>query len=211
MIFQLSSSWRKRNSILVIILFFSCVLSVAQTKYRGFAEVGYGAFVGGKSGSEYQASTSHGVLLNHVFIGGGLGVDYYSVNNKGYDPDHVLPEGYDGFGYFGHIKRFTGVSVPVFLNVKGLWEDGKVSPNIDFKTGITAGFAAGLFGEIGAGCRIRLKERRAILLNVFYKYAFEPGGLVTDDSDYMEGAFSNIGLKMAVPLLSRRRMLIDIQ
>ena len=193
------------NKSLRIILFtitlalpFACFSISAQTRYRGFAELGYGALIGGKSGGEYQVSTSHGVLLNHLFIGGGLGVDYYSVNNPGYDPHSALPEHHDGFGYFDHINRFTGVAVPVFLNVKGLWDENKVSPDFDLKTGVTAGFATGLFGEVGAGCRIRLKEKPSIHVNAFYKYAFEPNGIVTDDSDYMEGSFSNIGLKMAI-------------
>jgi len=169
----------------------------AQTRGRGFVEAGYGAFTGDKSGSEYQLSASYGTFLNHFFIGGGVGCGYYNVNNLLYDPDYAFPDNYDGLGFFGHIKRFTGVSVPIFLNIKGLWENRRISPDLDLKAGVTAGFVTGLFGEAGAGCRLRLKEKSAILVNAFCKYAYEPGNLITDDSDYMEGLFVDIGFKVA--------------
>lgn len=172
-------------------------LASAQTKYRGFIESGYGAFIGEKSGSEWQVGTSHGLLFNHLFIGAGLGFSFYSVNNPDYDPDCVLPKGHDGMGVFTGIKRFSGVSVPVFLNVKGLWENRKISPAFDLKGGVTAGFITGLFGEAGAGCRFGLRSKTAILLNALYKYAYEPNNMVTDDSRYTQGSFSCIGLKLA--------------
>ena len=109
-----------RNILLSILFTFTLsltgYLASAQTKYRGFIESGYGAFIGEKSGSEWQVGTSHGLLFNHLFIGAGLGFSFYSVNNPDYDPDCVLPKGHDGMGVFTGIKRFSGVSVPVFLN-----------------------------------------------------------------------------------------------
>ena len=190
-----------RNILLSILFTFTLSLTgylvSAQTKYRGFLESGYGAFIGEKSGSEWQVGTSHGLLFNHLYIGAGLGFSFYSVNNPDYDPDCVLPKGHDGMGVFTGMKRFSGLSVPVFLNVKGLWENRKVSPTFDLKGGVTAGFVTGLFGEAGAGCRFGLRSKTAILLNAFYKYAYEPNNMVTDDSRYTQGTFSCLGLKLA--------------
>lgn len=176
----------------------AAITASAQSGYRGFAEAGYGALTGGKAGSVYQASTSHGILRGNIFIGAGIGYDYYSVTNPGYDPDYELPKNNDGFGIFSHSKKFTGIAVPVFLNIKRFREALKTSWYFDLKAGACAGYATGLFGEAGAGCRFSIGERNALLVSTFFKYAFEPEGLVTDDSDYMEGAFSNIGLKLAV-------------
>ena len=173
-------------------------LGSAQTKYRGFLETGYGTFVEDKSGSEWQVETSHGLLFNHLFVGAGLGCSFYSVNNPDYDSDFVLPEGHDGIGIFTGMKKFTGVSVPVFLNVKGFLEKRKVSPTFDLKGGVTAGFVTGLFGEVGAGCRLEVLSKTAILLNGFYKYAYEPNNMVTDDSRYTQGTFSCLGMKVAL-------------
>ena len=170
----------------------------AQTKCRSFIEAGYGTLIGDKSGSEWQVGTSYGWLFNHMFVGAGLGCSFHSVNNPDYDPDFVLPEGLDGIGVFNGVKRFSGVSVPFFLNVKGLWENNSVSPSFDLKGGLTAGFVTGLFGEAGAGCRFGLRSKTAILVNAFYKYAYEPNNMVTDDSRYTQGRFSCLGLKLAL-------------
>ena len=187
----------KKQFLLSLFLILTVLSSSAQSKYRGFAEAGYGAFAGEKAGSGYMISTSHGVLFNHIFIGGGIGVGFEDIKNPDYDPDYVLPEGHDGMGYFGDVKRFTGVSVPLFLNVKGLWEKQRISPVLDFKAGTSLGFITGLFGEVGGGFRFSLHDRNAIMVDAFCKYAFEPSGMVTDDSDYMEGEFFNVGLKVA--------------
>ena len=97
----------------LILLFAGSAVS-AQTRYRGFAEAGWGFLAGDKAGSVYQVGTSHGVLFGNFFLGAGLGLDYYAVNNPGYDPDYALPEGHDGFGHFEHVRQFTGLAVPVF-------------------------------------------------------------------------------------------------
>ena len=178
----------------------AAIVASAQNGYRAFAEAGYGALTGNKAGSVYQASTSHGILRGNVFIGVGIGCDYYGVTNPGYDPDYKLPEHSDGFGHFNHIKKFTGVAIPVFLNIKSFFAARKASPCFDLKAGASAGYATGLFGEVGAGCRYFLGRRYALLVSAFFRYAYEPGNLVTDDSGHMEGAFPNIGLKLAIEL-----------
>ena len=178
----------------------AAIVASAQNGYKAFAEAGYGALTGDKAGSVYQASTSHGILRGNVFIGAGISCDYYSVTNPGYDPDYKLPEHSDGFGHFNHIKKFTGVAIPVFLNIKSFFAARKASPCFDLKAGASAGYATGLFGEAGAGCRYSPGGRTALLVSAFIKYTFEPGNMVTDDSDYMEGAFLNIGLKLAIEL-----------
>jgi len=187
----------KRFVFIALFTTLAAIVASAQNSYRAFVEAGYGALTGDKAGSVYQAHTSHGILMGNVFIGAGIGCDYYSVTNPGYDPDYKLPEHYDGFGHFNHIKKFTGVAIPVFLNIKSFFAARKASPCFDLKAGASAGYATGLFGEAGAGCRYSLGGKAALLVSAFFKYAFEPGSMVTDDSDYMEGAFPNIGLKLA--------------
>ncbi len=186
----------KNRFLIIIILLFTGLTASAQSSYKGFVEGGYGFLSGDKNGSVYQFSTAHGLLFRNCFIGAGLGLDYYSVYNPGYDPDYVIPTGDDGFGHFEHVRRFTGFAVPVFINIKALWDGKKISPDFDIKTGLTAGFALGLFGEVGTGCRIKLNEKSSVCVNAFYKLAHEPNNIVTDDSAYMEGTFSIIGLKV---------------
>ena len=190
----------KRFVFVALFTTLAAIVAAAQNSYRAFAEAGYGALTGNKAGSVYQASTSHGILRGNVFIGVGIGCDYYGVTNPGYDSDYKLPEHSDGFGHFNHIKKFTGVAIPVFLNIKSFFAARKASPCFDLKAGASAGYATGLFGEAGAGCRYSLGGKAALLVSAFFKYAFEPGSMVTDDSDYMEGAFPNIGLKLAFEL-----------
>ncbi len=186
-----------KNRVLpIIILLFAGLTASAQRSYKGFVEGGYGYLSGDKTGSVYQLSTSHGMLFHRIFLGAGLGLDYYSVSNPGYNPDYVLPDGHDGFGHFEHVRRFNGAAVPVFFNIKTLWDGKNVSPIIDLKTGLTIGFALGLFGEIGTGCRIKLEDKSEVSVNAFYKLAYEPNSIVTDDSTYTEGSFSIFGLKM---------------
>lgn len=184
--------------ILAILAFFLInYSSPAQPKYRGFAEAGYDVFLGSKVGSEYQISTSHGVLLNgSVFVGAGLGCSYYSIDNPGYDPDFVLPEGHDGMGVFTGVEKFTGVSVPVFLNIKYLWNRNKLVTVTDLKLGLSAGYVTGWFLESGLGLGIKISEESTLFAFPFVKYAYEPNNIVTDDSQYTEGNFTSLGLKL---------------
>lgn len=169
----------------------------AQTRYRGFVEAGYGALVGEKCGSEMGFSTSHGMIFNHVFVGVGLGLNHHSVMNPEYDSEYVRPEELAGEAVFSDIHKFNGVTVPVFLNIKSLWEEKRISPAFDLKAGVGMGFVTGLFSEAGAGCRFRTGSNTAILLSAFFRYGNEAQNSITDDSRYKEGNFSSIGLKAA--------------
>ena len=185
---------------LLTISLFLLIISIpcwAQKRYKGFVDVKYGMLFGEKEGSVYHFDTSHGSLIGNIFLGGGIGLDYYYIPNKEYDKDFVLPPDYDGFGIFKHVKVFDGISVPVFMNVKGLWPKKKISPTFDLKGGLSMGFVFGCFAETGIGCRFKLKEKTALSINAFISNAFELEAMVTDDSEYDEGHFTNAGVSIS--------------
>ena len=175
----------------------ACVTALAansQTKsYRGFVEGGYGAFVGSKTGSALSFSTSHGKMFGPIFVGGGIGVEQVWVRNESYIEDYVSIGIFDGWR---GIRTFKGVNVPVFANIKGIWEDRKISPTLDVKAGFGLGMAWGLMGEAGAGCRFDL-GKTALAATAFIKGVYEDESLVTDDPPYVEDWFTSVGVKVA--------------
>ena len=102
-----------------------------------------------------------------------------------------------GYGAFvGGVKTFKGINIPVFANIKGIWENKKISPTFDVKAGFNLGMACGLLGEAGAGCRFDL-GKTALATTAIIKGAYEEESLVSDDSKYVEGWFISLGLKVA--------------
>ena len=182
---------------ILLIIFAACITIMsanAQTKsYRGFVEGGYGAFVGSKTGSVLSLSTSHGKIFGPIFVGGGIAIEQAWVKNESYVEGYISDSGWDG--WIG-VKTFKGINVPVFANVKGIWDNKKMSPTFDVKAGFNLGMAWGLMGEAGAGCRFGL-GKTALATTVFIKGVYEPDNLVTDDAKYVEGWFTSLGLKVA--------------
>ena len=168
--------------------------SIAQTKsYRGFVEGGYGAFVGSKTGSVLSLSTSHGKMFGPIFVGGGIGIEQAWVKNESYIKDYVSIGFFDGWR---GVKTFKGINVPVYVNIKGIWEDKKISPTIDAKAGLNLGMAWGLMGGAGAGCRFDL-GKTALAATAFIKGVYEEESLVSDDNNYVEDWFTSLGVKVA--------------
>lgn len=153
----------------------TAVSSMAQTKsYRGFVEGGYGAFVGSKTGSVLSLSTSHGKMFGPVFVGGGIGIEQAWVKNESYIENYVSIGLFDGWR---GVKTFKGINVPVFANIKGIWENKKISPTFDVKAGFNLGMACGLLGEAGAGCRFDLgKTALAPLPEIFFSLSMAVAG-----------------------------------
>ena len=182
---------------ILLIILIACILAIsanAQTKsYRGFVEGGYGAFIGSKTGSVLSLSTSHGKMFGPIFVGGGIGIEQAWVKNKSYIEGYISPDGWDG--WIG-VKTFKGINVPVFANVKGIWDKKKASPTFDLKAGLSLGLASWLYGEAGAGCRFDLGTT-ALAATIFIKGVCEPENLVTDDPPYEDGWFTSLGLKVA--------------
>ena len=184
----------KKIIVIAILAFITAISTNAQTKsYRGFVEGGYGAFVGSKTGSVLSLSTSHGKMFGPIFVGGGIGIEQAWVKNESYIEDYVSIGSFDGWR---GVKTFKGINVPVFANIKGIWEDKKISPTFDVKAGFNLGMAWGLMGEAGAGCRFDL-GKTALATTVFIKGVYEDDSLVTDDPKYVEGWFTSLGLKVA--------------
>ena len=184
----------KRILLITIIAFIASLSVVAQSKtYRGFVEGGYGAFVGTKTGSAMSFTTSHGKMFGPVFVGGGIGIEQMWIRNESYVEGYISESGWDG--WIGS-ERFTGISVPVYVNVKGIWDHKKISPTFDVNCGLSIGDALGMLGEIGAGCRFDL-GKTALLTTAFLKSVYEPENMVTDDPPYLEERFSLVGIKLA--------------
>ena len=184
----------KRILLIILIACISAISANAQTKsYRGFVEGGYGAFVGSKTGSVLSLSTSHGKKFGPIFVGCGIGIEQAWVKNESYVEDYISDSGWDG--WIG-VKTFKGINVPVFANVKGIWDNKKISPTFDLKAGLNLGLALGLMGEVGTGCRFDL-GKTDLAATVFVKGVHEPENLVTDDPKYMEGWFTSLGVKVA--------------
>ena len=185
----------KRILLIILIACISAISANAQTKsYRGFVEGGYGAFVGSKTGSELSLSTSHGKMFGPIFVGGGIGIEQAWVANESYIEDYVSIGFFDGWR---GVKTFKGINVPVFANIKGIWEDKKISPTFDVKAGFNLGIACGLMGEVGAGCRFDL-GKTALAATAFIKGVYEEEeSLVSDDNKYVEDWFTSLGVKVA--------------
>lgn len=184
----------KNFLLITMIACITAMSSMAQAKsYRGFVEGGYGAFVGSKTGSVLSLSTSHGRIFGPIFVGGGIGIEQAWVKNESHIDGYVLLDGWDGWR---GVKTFKGINVPVFANVKGIWDNKKASPTFDLKAGLSLGMASWLFGEAGTGCRFDL-GKTALAATVFIKGVYEPENLVTDDPPYKDGWFTSIGLKVA--------------
>ena len=183
----------KRILLIILIACISAISANAQSKsYRGFVEGGYGAFVGSKTGSVLSLSTSHGKIFGPIFVGGGIGIEQAWVANESYIEDYVSIGLFDGWR---GVKTFKGINVPVFANIKGIWEDKKISPTFDLKAGLNLGLAFGLMGEVGTGCRFDL-GKTALATIVFVKGVHEPENLVTDDPKYVEGWFTSLGINV---------------
>ena len=183
----------KRILLIILIACISAISANAQTKsYRGFVEGGYGAFVGSKTGRVLSLSTSHGKIFGPIFVGGGIGIEQAWVANESYIEDYVSIGLFDGWR---GVKTFKGINVPVFANIKGIWEDKKISPTFDLKAGLNLGLAFGLMGEVGTGCRFDL-GKTALATIVFVKGVHEPENLVTDDPKYVEGWFTSLGINV---------------
>ncbi|MGN1221346.1 MAG: hypothetical protein ACI4TU_10465 [Candidatus Cryptobacteroides sp.] len=106
-------------------------------------------------------------------------------------------------GYSGSSEMMTfagllmfGINVPVFANIKGIWEDKKISPTFDMKAGFSLGIACGFMGEAGAGCRFEL-GKTALAATAFIKGVYEEESLVSDDNKYLEDWFTSLGVKVA--------------
>ena len=184
----------KRIFLIILIACISAISANAQTKsYRGFVEGGYGVFVGSKTGSVLSLSTSHGKIFSPIFVGGGIGIEQAWVKNESYVEGYISDSGWDG--WIG-VKTFKGINVPVFANVKGIWEDKKISPTFDVKAGFNLGIAWGLMGEVGAGCRFDL-GKTALAATAFIKGVYEEESLVSDDNKYVEDWFTSLGVKVA--------------
>ena len=184
----------KRILLISMIACITAMSSIAQTKsYRGFVEGGYGAFVGSKTGSVLSLSTSHGKMFGPIFVGGGIGIEQAWVKNESYIKDYVSIGFFDGWR---GVKTFKGINVPVFVNIKGNWEDMIISPTFDAKAGFNLGMAWGLMGEAGAGCRFDL-GKTALAATAFIKGVYEEESLVSDDNNYVEDWFTSLGVKVA--------------
>ena len=184
----------KKIIVIAILAFITAISTNAQTKsYRGFVEGGYGAFVGSKTGSVLSLSTSHGKMFGPIFVGGGIGIEQAWVKNESYIKDYVSIGFFDGWR---GVKTFKGINVPVFVNIKGIWEDKKISPTFDAKAGFNLGMAWGLMGEAGAGCRFDL-GKTALAATAFIKGVYEEESLVSDDNNYVEDWFTSLGVKVA--------------
>ena len=184
----------KRILLIILIACISAISANAQTKsYRGFVEGGYGAFVGSKTGSVLSLSTSHGKMFGPIFVGGGIAIEQAWVKNESYVEGYISDSGWDG--WIG-VKTFKGINVPVFANVKGIWDNKKISPTFDLKAGFNLGIAWGLMGEVGAGCRFDL-GKTALAATAFIKGVYEEESLVSDDNKYVEDWFTSLGVKVA--------------
>ncbi len=81
---------------------------------------------------------------NYIFVGGGTGMHLYATSRKSY------------------------LTVPLFWNVRINFRNGKVSPFLDFRNGVTLGSCCGYLGDIGLGVRVAMKDRHALFMTLQY-------------------------------------------
>lgn len=183
-----------KRLLIISVLLLSVIGANAQSSsYKGFIETGGGFYFGSKSGGTLVFNTSHGKAFGNIFLGGGTGIERLWIKNGSYIKDYVSEDGWDG--WIG-TKVFKGVNVPVFANIKGIWDNNKISPTFDVKAGLNLGYAFGSFGEAGTGCRFDL-GKTALAATIFFKAVNEGQNMVTDDPKYADGWFTSAGVKVA--------------
>lgn len=163
--------------------------------YKGYAELGYSALVGGKTGHSVLLQTSHGVKKGALFVGGGFGIEQNVVS---YDEYYTNMSKEELSNLPDITKKYLyGWSVPVFFNLRSDWSKSIISPVIDTKVGLSLGEILGPFAELGFGGKMNLVKDFKLSVMTYIKAAYDPG-IVTDSPSCLEGSFYNLGLKVGI-------------
>ena len=188
--------WKKILALCCAILVEELVFS--QSKMIMLYDASIGGFVSEKSGLNFDFCASLGRQEKDIFIGGGIGFERSLIENPDYEYGYVSVS-YDEMGNFNSVKRFKGNSIPFFVDLRYLPDRDGISPFLGVRTGVSFGFITGIFSDFSAGLKIKLSKNGMFLIPAFfYRIAYEPENLVTDDSRYMEGWFGIVGTKLSI-------------
>lgn len=125
-----------KKYLLVLLVLFIAMFSTtcyADSKYKGFLNIGGGVMSGdtyqyvmgcdGKIG--FSLSTEHGVLFNinssrthGMFFGGGIGFDYVNVALDSFDPDELETK---------NILSNSVMAIPMYLTIKYIYNMERIS------------------------------------------------------------------------------------
>lgn len=126
--------------------------------YHGFADLGYTIGVGDYDFGRFGISTTHGYQVNpYFFVGGGVGFHFMqSYKTKGVD--------------IALDERDSKVSIPLFADFRGTFTKHKFAPFVDLKLGYFVTNNDGFYGNVSAGCRMKVKGNQAVSLSIGYTY-----------------------------------------
>jgi hypothetical protein len=189
--------------------------------YKGTFDAGYTLPVGVGEKGRVEAHTSHGYQINDwLFVGFGAGLHIYSARdvNLKYDkisekenyPHYVaesttiITGGHtlikpDGTTTWMHGVDSSFMTVPLFLDVRGYYPMGNISPFVMFRLGytfnLTDGFGGmGLYMNPAVGVKYNLSPKLGIVLSLGYSVQ-NYGGIPGKNQDGGYGFYYVKGLK----------------
>jgi hypothetical protein len=162
--------------------------------YKGTFDLGYTLPIGVGEKGRFEVHTSHGYQLNdYLFVGVGVGLHIYSARdpllktNMGKEkyPQYVNNDKYkmDSVTYM-HAVDSSFMTLPIFLDVRGYYPMGKISPFVMFRLGysfnLTDGFGGmGLYMNPAVGIKYNMSPKLGVALSLGYSVQGY-GGIPTD-------------------------------
>lgn len=163
-----------KKTILFIVFVLPLAISgqIIEKGYHGFVEGGYAVNTGGTISINWaEVNTIHGYQVNpNIFVGAGLGI-HFTPEFKGNE-----------IGGLPHWRRGNKIEKPIFANFRWTMLNKKVTPLVDLRLGHNLSNGSGMYGSAGLGCRLALKNNKALYFVVSYtshKLKFEESYLIS--------------------------------
>jgi hypothetical protein len=164
--------------LLSVIVYVGAQAQSIEKGYHGFVEGGYSINTGATLGLDWpEINTIHGYQATpSFFIGAGVGF-------------HSMPEKEEGFIGNGTPmwKRESSMEIPLFADFRWTMFNKRTTPLLDLRLGHCLTNGGGTYGSLGAGCRISLKNQKAIyILAAFtiHEIQFQEAYMVTTKYSY---------------------------
>lgn len=175
-----------KKTIIILFLLVVCQTSFYAQKYRGVVDLGFAAGAGNSSWNRGDLSFVNGVQFNNWFYSGvGVGLQFWQGTHN--------------------------VSMPVFANIEGTLNKGKISPFADLKIGYNFDLSgkskrdflstSGIYLNPSIGFRWAIEGRKALRLSTGYLFQagtfLQNGGTLNAFSDNLRlhGLVSKIGFE----------------
>lgn len=175
-----------KKTIIILFLFVVCQTSFYAQKYRGVVDLGFAAGAGSSNWNRGDLSFVNGVQFNNwLYSGVGVGLQFWQGTHD--------------------------VSMPVFANIEGALNKGKISPFADLKIGYNFDLSekskrdflstSGIYLNPSIGFRWAIEGRKALRLSTGYLFQagtfLQNGGTLNAFSDNLRlhGLVAKIGFE----------------